>query len=401
MRVLLVHNRYRSGAPGGEDVVFEQERKLLESGGHEVHCYTRSNDEMDERKISDKARVLWQLQRSRRTFRELSRLIRQVRPQIAHFHNVFPLISASGYQACHTEQIPVVQTVHNYRQACATGIHFRAGTVCELCTPGNPWPAVRHGCYRNSRLASLAVAANIFRNHFSGVDEQFVSQYIALTKFSANRLVASGMPREKITVRPNFVEIDSYANKRMLRGQTFVFAGRLSPEKGLLWLLSTWRQLREFRLLVVGDGPLRSELEALCLEWQLPVQFLGLKGRRELIELLQCAAGVIVPSLCFEGGVPLTLLESMGAGTPVVASRIGGIPEFIADGHDGLLVDPGSEVGLAAAVRRIAADRSLPDSMGREARLKVASECGRERSLQTLIDIYSDAIQKFESDPRA
>lgn len=397
MRVLLVHNYYRSGAPGGEDIVFEQESKLLEAAGHEVHRYTRSNDEMDEHKISDKARVFWQLQRSRRTFLELGRLIRHVRPQVAHFHNVFPLISASGYQACHAEKVPVVQTVHNYRLTCATGIHFHAGAVCERCTPGNPWSAVKFGCYRNSRSASLAVAASIFRNYFSGVNRRFVHRYIALTKFSANRLIASGVSPEKIKIRPNFVEIDSFADTQEVRGNTFVFAGRLSQEKGLFWLLNAWSQLREFRLLVVGDGPLRAELESICLQQSLPVQFLGLIDRESLIKLLHTASGAIIPSLCFEGGVPLTLLEAMGAGAPVIASRIGGIPEFIMHGKHGLLVDPGSEVDLSAAVRRIATDSSLRNSMRREAKLQVARECGREKSLQTLIDIYSNVIGTSET----
>ncbi|MBM4214201.1 MAG: glycosyltransferase family 4 protein, partial [Gammaproteobacteria bacterium] len=106
MRVLLVHNYYRSGAPGGEDIVFEQESKLLEAAGHEVHRYTRSNDEMDERRLSDQVQVAIDMQRSRRTTRELGDLVRRNRPDVAHFHNIFPLISASAYEVCARERIP-------------------------------------------------------------------------------------------------------------------------------------------------------------------------------------------------------------------------------------------------------------------------------------------------------
>ena len=143
MRLLLVHNAYRSGSPGGEDRVFEQEVALLRAAGHEVFTYTRSNDEMEENRRRDQFVVLGGMQRSRRTVAELGDIIDQTSPEIAHFHNTFPLISLSAYQVCHQRRVPVVQTLHNFRLVCAVGTHYREGSACEKCRPGSPWAAVR------------------------------------------------------------------------------------------------------------------------------------------------------------------------------------------------------------------------------------------------------------------
>jgi len=388
MKILLVHNYYRSGAPGGEDVVFEQERDLLLGAGHEVFCYTRSNDEMDERRILDQARVAIGMQRSQRTLREIRSLIFNIRPQVAHFHNVFPLISASGYEACVTAGVPVVQTVHNFRMACSAAIHFRNGSVCESCTPSKPWAAVQYGCYRDSRVASLAVAATIYRNHHRGVYRNFVTRFIALTGFAARRLIAMGVSSDRITVKPNFVSgltdrenLDAITNK-------FVFVGRLAEEKGVKFLLEAWKQLADVPLALVGDGPLRPWLEEYVRRHVLPVEFVGMQERSVVTRIVSSARGAVIPSLCFEGGVPLTLLEAMAVGTPVIASRFGGIPELLTDDVDGLLFDPGNISQLVTAVKRVATDSTLRSTLAERARNLVHHVHGRENNLQALIAIY-------------
>lgn len=392
MKILLVHNYYRSGAPGGEDIVFEQERDLLIEAGHEVHCYTRSNDEMDEHSIADRLRVVSGMQRSRRTVRELLKVLRRFRPDVAHFHNVFPLISASAYEVCHSERVPVVQTIHNFRLSCSTATHFKDGQVCELCTPGDPWAAVRHRCYRGSRLASLAVAATLFRNDASHVYRRCVSKFITLTNFAAHRLIAAGIPEALVTVKPNFVADLSSEHAQASGHNSFVFAGRLSPEKGVQFLLDSWETVGDVPLTIVGDGPLRDDLERLVRRMLLPVTFRGPLNRADLSAVFREARAVIVPSMWFEGGVPLTILESMTVGTPVIASRIGGIPELIDHETDGLLFDPGDRDGLIAAVQRINSDDGLRRHMGLSGREKVRLHHDPEVNLRALIAVYESAM---------
>lgn len=393
MKILLVHNRYRTGAPGGEDIVFEQERTLLEQSGHEVSCYLRSNDEMDEKQLSHRARVVIDMQRSERTVRELGDIVRRNRPDVAHFHNVFPLISASGYEVCANEGIPVVQTIHNHRISCSTATHFRNGSVCERCTPSNPWAAVRYGCYRNSHVASLAVASMIFRNHLSQVHQQSISKFIALTRFSANRLVSAGIAPERIVVKPNFVDIPDVDRGPARRERAFAFVGRLAEEKGLRLLFDAWKQLRDVPLWVVGEGPLRAELEKIAADNNLPVRFLGLLERTALPPVLSAVRSIIVPSLCLEGGVPLTLLEAMASGTPAIASRLGGIPEIIDNEVDGLLFEPGNSAQLVQAVRRLEYESPFHAAMSARAVEKIIRECDRQANLKALIDIYDSVVR--------
>lgn len=403
MRILLVHNRYRSGTPGGEDVVFEQERELLSKAGHEVQCYTRSNDEMDERSLTDHWHVVWSMQRSQRTFRELGQLIRRFRPEVAHFHNIFPLISGSGYEACLAEGVPIVQTIHNYRFSCSAATHFRAGAVCELCTPADPWAAVRFACYRQSRLASLAVAAMMFRNHIVGVPLRHVSRFIALTNFAAQRLEMAGIPRERIVIKPNSIDtsvsFDEIERQLEAKDDALLFVGRLSVEKGVRFLLHSWLNLREVPLRIVGDGPLRRELEEFARSNQLPVEFLGFRDRSSLSSLMRSGRALIFPSLWFEG-MPMTLLESMAAGTPVIASRIGGIPEIVEHGVEGLLFDPGNANQLQSSIRRLLRDRTLQRSLCEAAHRKALDMYNSESNVRALIGIY-DGARGVQSKPNS
>jgi glycosyltransferase involved in cell wall biosynthesis len=389
MRILLVHNYYRAGAPGGEDVVFRQESDLLAEAGHEVTCFTRSNDEMDERRIADRLRVVWGMRRSRRTFRELTEVIRRVRPDVAHFHNTFPLISASGYEACVEAGVPVVQTIHNFRIVCSAATHFRDGSTCERCTPSNPWPAVRHACYRGSRVGSLAVASMLYRNQRARVRRDPVDMYLALTPFAARRLLAAGISQSRVTVKPNFIDLPDDFCEAAARDDRFVFVGRLSEEKGLRFLLDAWRDLRDIPLLLVGEGPLRTELEAYARDHSLPVRFAGLLDRAAVRDIVRSARAAIVPSLCFEGGVPLSLLEAMAVGTPIIASRLGGIPELVTDDLDGLLFEPGDTAQLATQVRRLNSDPALQASLAGHGLQSVRRVHGRQANLDALLGVYA------------
>src|ERR1051326_4535626 len=161
MRILLVHNRYRSAAPSGENRVVDQEGKALEALGHEVVRFGRSSDEIEQWPVAKKAtlpaRTVW----SRETVRDLGAMLRDQRPAVVHLHNTFPLLSPSVLYACRDAGVPVVATVHNYKLACASGDFFRDGAVCHDCAGRLPGRAVLHGCYRGSRAATAPVALSM------------------------------------------------------------------------------------------------------------------------------------------------------------------------------------------------------------------------------------------------
>jgi glycosyltransferase involved in cell wall biosynthesis len=138
MRILLVHNRYRSAAPSGENRVVDQEGEALAALGHEVRRFTRESDEISQwsllKKASVPARTVW----SRESFHDMKAVLRDYQPDVVHVHNTFPLISAAVLHACRDAGVPVVATIHNYGLACANRAFFRNGAVCHDCVDGSP-----------------------------------------------------------------------------------------------------------------------------------------------------------------------------------------------------------------------------------------------------------------------
>lgn len=388
MKVLLVHNFYRTATPGGEDNVFRQERDLLLNGGMDVTCYTKSNDDVDVSDRRELVRTAADLAWSWRSYEELSDLIVRERPDVAHFHNTFPLISSSGYVACRDRGVPVVQTLHNYRIICAAATFHRDGRVCEQCSAAHLWPAVWHRCYRGSFAGSLAMARMLRANWRRGIYEDFVDVFVALTEFAAAKFADGGLPRDRIVVSPNFVNSPSPASSG--GGGYAIFVARLSEEKGIRVLLRAWRELREIPLKVVGDGPLFEEFRSAARADGLPIEFLGMRPRDEAIELIGTADLQVIPSEWFEG-FPLVAVESYARGTPVVASNIGGLTELVIDGETGLRFEAGDAGALARSVRLLWEDDALRDRLRRGARARFEAEYMPAHALHRLRSIYERA----------
>ena len=157
MKILFIHNHYQ--LQSGEAQVFESDREAAQYAGHEVVTYTRDNRELDDygplRRLTLGPRTSWAWD----TQRELSRVIERERPSIVHVVNTLPLISPAAFWTCKRYKLPVVYSVHNYRLACPAATFLRAGAACTECPDHGLVRGVIHGCYRDSRAASLAVAA--------------------------------------------------------------------------------------------------------------------------------------------------------------------------------------------------------------------------------------------------
>jgi len=396
VRVLLIHNRYRSGSPGGEDVVFEQERQLLESAGHDVAIYSRSNDEVSLRNPVHIGSLIVGMKRSRRTVRDLTKVIRAFRPDIAHIHNLFPLISASAYDPCVAASIPIVQTLHNYRFSCIAANHFRNQAVCLSCTPRNHRMGVQAGCYRNSKVASVLVSSAIEAMWARAVSDSAVDKFIVLSNFAQEWLVSHGVDRSRVVIKPNFVHCNPPAPQlpvKMPSDGYLVFSGRLSEEKGVAVLIEAWRSLRDIPLLVVGDGPLRARLEFEVARDQLPIRFTGNLPRDEAVQIVSSAQGVIVPSLWFEG-MPMVVLEAWSVGVPVLASRIGGLEEMLSEDRLGFGFAPGDPQSLVAAVRYLMQNPAAAKDRVERAREVVQQRHSREYSLHLMESVYRDVMAR-------
>ena len=231
--------------------------------------------------------------------------------------------------------MPVVQTLHNYRLVCSAATFFREGRICETCTPGKPWDGVRHRCYRQTSAGSAAVAWMLWSN--CGVaPTRSVDQYVALTRFAADKFVSLGLSADRIRVKPNFVADSGGVGPG--GGGDAVFAGRLSDEKGIGVMLEGWQRLRR-AIGRGGDGPLRAAAEARVRELELPVRFLGVRPRHEVLDIIGRADVQVVPSECYEG-FPLVIVEALARGTPLAVSRLGGLVDIIQSGVTGLHFEP-------------------------------------------------------------
>ena len=398
MRILLIHNRYQSHAPSGEDIVFDDECQLLSEHGHEVITYERRSDDIKTFSPQKRVALLWRTTWSRESYREIRNQIHRETPDVAHFHNTFPLISPSAYYACQDEDIPVVQTFHNFRFFCASGLFFRDGHVCEECLQHGAWRSLRYGCYRGSKAQTLPMATMIWFHQRKDTWARQIDVFIALTEFAREKYIQAGLPADRIVVKPNFM---NYPPEPSYENQGYaIFLGRLTPEKGIKTLLDAWKKLTDVPLKILGDGIQRPELEEIARRERLSnVEFLGFLPHAEGVQWLQNARFLVLPSIVYES-FPLTIREAFACGKPVVASRLGAMAAIIEDGKTGLLFEPGNPDDLAAKVRQLMENEYTVIKMGKAARAEFEAKYTAEKNYEMLMEIYEMAIRVHQERKR-
>ena len=384
MRILTAHNYYQ--IRGGEDECFEAETKLLREMGEDVEIYQENNDRVAEiSKLRMAADTIW----SKEAYEKLKQRLIKKPSDVVHVHNFFPLISPSVYYAAKAQGVPVVQTLHNYRLLCPNALFFREGKVCEDCLGKFiPYPGVQHGCYRENKVASGAVATMLGVHRAMNTWTKMVDLYICLTEFAKQKFIQAGIPAEKIVVKPNFVSPEPTVG--FGKGGYALFVGRLSVEKGLDTLLAAWEQLGEqIPLKIVGDGPLASDvLEATKRFPQ--IEWLGRRPMSEVHDLMGEAMFLVFPSKWYEtfGRVAI---EAFAKGTPVIAANIGAIAEIVAPGKTGLHFHPGVPEDLADKVKWVLGNPEKLVQMRQEARLEFEAKYTPKKNYQQLIEIYTKA----------
>jgi glycosyltransferase involved in cell wall biosynthesis len=389
MKIVLVHNFYRQA--GGEDVVFQGEKRLLERAGHTVIPYVRSNMELKNDSLVDSIGIVSRMIWSREARRSFAALLDAERPDLVHVHNTFMVISPSIYGACSERHIPVVMTLHNFRLLCPASSFFRAGAVCEECVHHSLFRSVLHGCYRNSRQASAAVALTLATHRALGTWESLVTRYIALTHFAKQKFVRAGFPAERVAIKPNFADPDP--GERTGAGEYALFIGRLDETKGTRVLLDAWKRLPDrYPLHVVGDGPDRQWMEDRVRDWQLSeVTFRGRLSHAEAVEAVKVSRFTVAPSTWFEG-FPMCIVESFACGIPVLCSRLGGMSEIVEGDVTGLHFNPSDPEDLAKKVEWAWNHPLELAWMGRMARRKYETDYTAPRNYSLLMEIYDQAV---------
>jgi glycosyltransferase involved in cell wall biosynthesis len=326
--------------------------------------------------------------------RQLHRLIQRTRPDVAHFENTFPLISPSAYYACHTERVPVVQTLHNFRILCPSAILYRNGRVCEDCIGKKlAWPGIIHRCYRGSRLGSTVVAVMLAVHGAMGTWHQRIDAYIALNSFVRAKFIEAGLEAEKLHVNPNF--LGSNPDPGDGTGGYALFAGRLTPEKGIRTLLAAWKELgRDLPLKILGDGPLADQVAETAAR-QPEIEWLGWRPVEEVLDLAGSAKFVVVPSDWYEGFNRI-LLEAFARGTPVVGSNLGSMQVIVDHGRTGVLFTAGDPGDLIRQVRWLLSSPEAYARMRLAARKEFETHYTSSVNYERLMRIYDAARVQME-----
>lgn len=392
MNILLSHNFYSSCAPSGENQVFEAERLLLLKNGHVFKTFTRHSDDIRAKGavgvIQGALATPWNPWMAR----AIRRQVDDFQPDVVHVHNTFPLLSPAIFHAIGKRAARVL-TLHNYRVFCPAAIPMRAGKVCTECIDKrSAIPAMIHGCYRGSRVATLPLALSVGLHRALGTWVNQVDAFICLSEFQRELMVEAGLPREKVHVKPNFYPGNPDVLAWPERKPYVVFAGRLSAEKGVINLLRAWQlwgaAAPELRL--VGDGELRAELERMAEG--LPVRFLGQVGSEDAQAQIAGARLLVLPSECFEG-FPMVVREAFAFGTPAAVSNLGPLPSIVEHGKSGMVFQPGDPQSLLQEVRQAWGTPGLLERLGQGARAEFASKYTEEANYATLMEIYRQAIE--------
>ena len=380
-RILFVHNSYQH--KGGEDSVVDDEINLLRENGHDVFEYRVSNDKIKSMNKLDLLKTtIW----SKYSTQDIKKITDKFSPDICHIHNTFPLISPSIYWELNKKNIPIVQTLHNFRLACPQAMFLRDGKICESCLGKIPLQGIVHGCYRDSIAQTAVLSSMLVTHRILGTWKNKVTYYIALNEFCKEKFISAGIPSEKIKIKPNFVIKTN--QEQHVREDYFLYIGRLSKEKGISTLLEAFKNLPNKKLLVAGDGPEKS-----ILMGHDNINCIGHVGKEQIIELLLKAKAIIIPSIWYEN-FPKIVVEAMAYGAPIIASNIGSLATIIEDNFNGLLFDPNNAESLTKKISFIEENENARLKIGKNALDTYEKLYSKQKNYSMLIDIYSDSIQK-------
>ncbi|MCD8148936.1 MAG: glycosyltransferase family 4 protein [Clostridiales bacterium] len=376
-RVLIVHNYYQ--IPGGEDTVVANEKKLLEEHGHEVTFYSRSNAELKTMSAARKLLLPLTTVFNPKTYRDVKRLIREKKIDIVHVHNTLNLISPSVYYAAFSCGVLVVQTVHNFRLLCPGATFYRDGHICEDCVEHGLGCALRHSCYRGSRLQTLVCVVSTKVHRILGTYGKI--HYICLTEFNREKLLQLKQIRpEQVFVKPNFTYDPDCEHQD---DRYYLYIGRIEAKKGVDKIAAAFCKMLGRKLLLAGTGPMLDEMRHRYESYS-NISFLGFVPHDELNELLSHTKAVVVNSQCYES-FGMMVIEAYAAGVPVLAGNRENISSLVKEGVTGIRFSGDSEEALISAVNKFESSSTAWNDNARKTYEELYSP---DSNIEVLEDIY-------------
>ena len=392
LRILIIHCAGFSDLPSGELVVAQQEARYLKKYGidSKLHIVKGSGRSLISMLITGlKAYSPWH------SYRLMKKMLDEFRPDVVHFHCLFPFFSPLSLCACKVRNIPVIHTLHNFRWLCVEGAFFRNDRYCDECLKGSGFKGVICSCAKSSHLISLAIFLNnIFYNKFK-LFFPLVDKFIAVSNFVKGKYVKAGFPEGKIIVKYNTVF--SLPESRYLTEETerngVTFVGRLSKGKGLGIVKDVIKGV-DLPFNIIGSGPELEDLRSFCKKNNFShVIFFGNLPHKDVLEKISKSKCVILPSICAEA-CSLVMLESFFCATPVIASRIGSLEEIISNSHGGILVDPDKPQDFIREIKNLISSQQRMKELGEAGRAFFKEYLSPESSINSLVKIYEDAINQ-------
>lgn len=395
MNILQVHNRYK--ITGGEWTVLNQEYNLL-SKDHSVDQLIVDNRE-ELNSLYNKLKLIFTTHYNRTSKELVRQKIRESNAEIMHVHNFFPLLSPSVFEASKEEGIPSVLTLHNYRLIHPNGYLLHNGKIDERSIHGSAYSCVPDGVYRDSILQTAVVAHMIEFHRKRGTWAENVDCLLCLTQFAKSKFVEAGLPGEKLIVKPNFVDDpfqrQNFSEVADQKENFYLFIGRISEEKGVRTLINAWDSLKKelnAKLLILGDGPLRKELEEKSNN-NPRISWLGFVGKDRVLNYLEKAKALMFPSEWYEG-MPMTILEAFSAATPVISTNFGSQAEIVDHKKTGLHFETGSKKSLMEAVERFESNKQKQKEMSLAARREYEEKYTPEINRSKMKSIYQKLVSK-------
>lgn len=400
MKILIIHNKYLQH--GGEDTVFNEEFNMLSKNGHSVRKLEVSNESINISSIFSKmiffCKVLWNKQSNKIIEHE----IREYQPDIVHVHNTFPLLSPSIYWKIKKMGIPIIQTVHNFRIGCSNGLLLRNNKPCELCINGSKINAVKNKCYKDSYLMTTNVVMMQKLHSIIGTFKRKIDRYIVLTKFTEEFLLKMNIDKNKISIKPNFVSETQFHNVaapfsndfNKYKSNSFVFVGRISSEKGIEFLLKNFSEINQknINLIIIGDGPLKSNLEN-RFKADTRIQWLGKLEKKEILDIVSNCVALILPSNFYET-FGMTIIEAFSVGTPVIATNHGSLPYVVENHNDGLLFEFSNGKDLKEKIILLSENKQLRKNLSKNAINNFKKKYSEEVNYMELLKIYEQTINE-------
>ena len=387
MKILMIHNKY--GKHSGEESVVDAQIQLLEENGHKVVTYFRSSEELETMPFG-KIKAFFLGLKNNKAISDIKNIIKKEKPDVAHVHNLYPIISPAVLPLIKSFGIPIAMTVHNYRLLCPNGLFFTKGVVCEKCTGSKKeLNSIIHNC-EGSVLKSTGYALRNFWARFTKKYEDCIDSYLCLNDFQKEKLIRNGFDANKCVVIPNFYNKQLEDKNHSFKDKEYIaFAGRISPEKGLPILIKAAKKIPNvsFHLAGLMRPSYKDELPKMPKN----VILRGRLNQDEMKIFYEKAKLLVHTSICYEG-FPMVFPEAMAYKLPIIAPNLAGYPEIVEHNFNGLLFQPENSDDLAEKIANIYNDEKEIQRLGNNGFQKVTQKYSKQFYYNLLIDAYKNLI---------